>query len=377
MLLQLGSRADKLFPFTRSEGGRMKQTVLHQKHLQLKAKMTEFRGWQIPFQYTEVQEEYQAMPTAVSLFDVSYLGRVEISGLGATALIQKVFTRITSKIAEGTAHYGFLCNESGFILDDAILFRLFDSPSGSRYLLSTNAGNTDKILLWLQHHATNEVQITDNTIAVAQLALQGPYSSLIFEKLAGPHLKKFKPRGVREMTIAGQPVIASRSGYTGEHGYEFFVDAKNVEGLWDALLEAGQEAGIRPCGFGSRDLLRLEMGYLLYGYDIDETRTPLEAGLQFFIDFKKDFIGKDALLRIKTEGIKQKLAGFLLLEKGVPRNGGSIFSENREIGVVTSGNQSPRFRNGFGLGYVVSRYAQPVQEIEIDVRDREIASKIV
>jgi len=355
----------------------MKQTVLHQKHLQLKAKMTEFRGWQIPFQYTDVQEEYQAVRTAVGLFDVSYLGRLEISGPGATALLQKVFTRNTSKIAEGTSHYGFLCNESGFVLDDAVLFRLSDSPSGSRFILSTNAGNTDKIILWLQRHAASDVQIADNTLATAHLALQGPHSSPILERLAEPHLKKIKPRGVREMSIAGQPAIVTRSGYTGEHGYEFFVDADRAEGLWDAILEADQEARIRPCGFGSRDLLRLEMGYLLYGSDIDETRTPIETGLLSFIDFKKDFIGKDALLKIKTEGVKQKLAGFLLLEKGVPRSGGSIFSENREIGVVTSGNQSPRFRNGFGLGYVVSRYAQPGQEIEIEVRDREIAAKIV
>jgi aminomethyltransferase len=355
----------------------MKQTVLHQKHLQLKAKMTEFRGWQVPFQYTDVQEEYQAVRTAAGLFDVGYLGRIEISGPGAPALLQKVFTRNTAKIAEGTAHYGFLCNESGFILDDAVLFRLPDLPSGSRYLLSTNAGNTDKVLLWLQRHATHDVQITDNTLAATQLALQGPHSFLILEKLAGPHLKKFKPRGVRELTIAEKPVIVSRSGYTGEHGYEFFVPANRAESLWDAVLEAGQEVGIRPCGFGSRDLLRLEMGYLLYGCDIDETRTPLETGLLPFVDFKKDFIGKDALLKLKTEGVKQKLAGFLLLEKGVPRSGGSIFSENREIGVVTSGNLSPRFRNGFGLGYVVSRYAQPGQEIEIEVRDREIAAKIV
>jgi aminomethyltransferase len=355
----------------------MKQTVLHQKHLQLKAKMTEFLGWQIPFQYTDVQEEYQAVRTAVGLFDVGYLGRVEISGPGAPTLLQKVFTRNTSKIAEGTAHYGFLCNESGFVLDDAVLFRLSNSQSGGRYLLSTNAGNADKVILWLQRHATDDVQITDNTLATAQLALQGPHSSLILERLSGPHLKKFKPRAIREMTIADQPVIVSRSGYTGELGYELFVDANRAENLWDSVLEAGQQAGIRPCGLGSRDLLRLEMGYLLYGYDIDETRTPLEAGLLSFIDFKKDFIGKDALLKIKNEGVKQKLAGFLLLQKGLPRHGGSIFSENREIGVVTSGNQSPRFRNGFGLGYVVSRYAQPGQEIEIEVRDREIAAKIV
>ncbi len=355
----------------------MKQTMLYQKHLLLKAKMTEFRGWQVPIQYSDVQDEYQAVRTAAGLFDVGSLGRIEVSGPNALELLQKVFTRNTAKIAAGTAHYGFLCNESGFILDDAVLFRLPDLPSGSRCLLCTNAGNTDKVLLWLQRHATPDVQILDNTQVTSQISLQGPHSPLILERLARPHLKKFKRGSVRELTIADSPVIVARSGYTGEHGYEFMVPANNAENLWDAVLEAGQEVGIRPCGFASRDILRLEMGYLLYGCDIDETRTPLETGLLSFVDLKKDFIGRDALLKLKSQGVKQKLAGFVLLEKGMPRSGGSIFSENREIGVVTSGNQSPRFRNGFGLGYVVSRYAQPGQEIEIEVRDREIAAKIV
>jgi aminomethyltransferase len=355
----------------------MKQTVLHQKHLQLKAKMTDFQGWQVPLQYTDVQDEHHAVRTAAGLFDVSFLGRIEITGQGSAAFLQKVFTRNTGKMAEGSAHYGFICNESGYILDDSVLFCLSERKEGNHYLLSTNAVNTEKMLLWLKKHASPAVQVTDATQTTAQLALQGPQSPHILEKLVGAHFKKVKARTVRKMNILDTVVTVSRTGYTGEHGYEFTVPADRAEALWDAVMTAGSEPGIMPCGLASRDILRMEMGYLLYGNDIDETRTPLEAGLDAFVDFNKEFIGNDALLKLKTEGIKQKLAGFVLLDKGVPKSGGSIFSENREIGVVTSGCQSPHLRKGIGLGYVISRYAQPGQEIEIEVRDREIVAKIV
>jgi len=351
----------------------MKQTVLHQKHLELKAKMTDLQGWQIPLQYGEVQDEYYAVRSAAGLFDISYLGRIEVSGPGAVDLLQKIFTRNTTKIAEGKACYGLICNESGFILNDGLLSRL----PGNRYLLSINAINAEKTLLWLKKPATGDVRITDNTQTIAQFALQGQQSPRILEKLAGPHFNKFKPRSVREMMISDTAVVVSRTGNTGEHGYEFFIPADRAEIVWDAIMNAGSDAGLLPCGLTCRDILRLEMGYLLYGNDIDEKRTPLEAGLGSFVDFKKDFIGKEALLKVKGEGVKQKLAGFVLLDKGVPKNGGSIFSENREIGVVTSGCHSPHVRKGIGLGYVISRYAQVGQEIEIEIKDREIAAKIV
>ena len=355
----------------------MKQTVLHQKHLQLKAKMTDFQGWEVPLQYTDVLDEYHAVRTAAGLFDISYLGRIEIAGQGAATLLQNVFSRNTGKMAAGSAHYGLICNESGFVLDDAVLSRLPEGQSGNRYILSTNALNTEKIVLWLRQHASPQSQISVATETTAHLSLQGPQAFSILEKLAGTHLKKIKVRSMKELTILDIPVLVSRTGYTGEHGYEFFLPAGRADTFWDAILNAGGGSGLLPCGLASRDILRMEMGYLLYGNDIDETRTPLEAGLQAFIDFKKEFIGKDALLKLKAEGVKQKLSGFVLLDKDMPKTGGSIFSENREIGVVTSGGHSPFLRNGIGLGYVVSRYSQPGQEIEIEVKDREIAAKIV
>jgi glycine cleavage system T protein (aminomethyltransferase) len=356
----------------------MKQTVLHTRHEQGKARMTEFQGWRIPLQFSDVQEEYQAVRSAAGLFDISYLGRIEVSGAGAAALLQKVVTRTIAKIPEGSAQYGCICNSSGGILDNPLIFRLpAGEATGGRWLLTANSLNTEKILAWLRQHASDDVQIVDRTEDTAQLSLQGPHSRFIMERLANRHFKKLKTRMVREMTLADMTVLVSRSGYTGEHGYEFIAPADRAEALWDALLAAGSESAILSCGFAARDILRLEMGYLMYGNDIDETRTPIEAGLSSFVDFKQDFIGRDALLKIKNEGPKQKLAGFMLVDKGAPKNGGSIFSENREIGVVTSGGQSPRLRKGIGLGYVFSRYAQPGQEIEIEIRDKEIAAKIV
>lgn len=351
----------------------MKQTVLHQKHQQLKTKMTDFQGWQIPLQYSDVQDEYYAVRTAAGLFDISFLSKIEISGPGSADLLQKISPRNLSKIPEGASGYTLVCNEAGFILNDGIIFHL----QGNRFVLTTNPDNTEKIILWLNTYAPDSVQITDITQTVAQFALQGPRALHILEKLTAPNFKKLKPKGVREMTISDIPVTVSRTGYTGEHGYEFFVPPDRAEVVWEALLSAGSDTGILPCGFACRDSLRLEMGYLVYGIDIDETRTPFDAGLVSCIDFKKEFIGKNALQKLSVEGAKQKLVGFELFDKGIPKSGGSIFSENREIGMVTSGGQSPHVRKGFGLGYVANRYAQPGQEIEIEVKDREIAAKIV
>jgi aminomethyltransferase len=355
----------------------MKQTVLHQKQIQAKAKMTEFQGWLVPFQYGNILDEYHAVRAAAGLFDISYLGRIEIAGRDAASLLQNIFTRNLDNMKEGSAHYGFICNESGYILDDAVLFHHPVGTDVKRYLLTTNALNTDKILNLLKQHSTGETSITDATETLAHLSLQGPQSSAILENVMGKHLKKIKLRSMRAIAFLDTPVLAVRTGFTGELGYELLFPADSAGAIWDAILAMGSSSGLLPCGLASRDVLRMEMGYLQYGEDLDEARTPLETGLESFVDFNKDFIGRESLLKLKTEGTKQKLAGFVLLDTGVPKKGASIFSENREIGQVTSGCQSPSARSGIGLGYVVSRYAQPGQEIEIEVKDREVAAKIV
>ena len=351
----------------------MKQTVLHKKFLAAKIKMADFQGWETPLAFSDVPAEYNAARYAAGLFDISYLGRIEISGAGATAFLQKVLSRNTTKIAGGTAHSGLICNESGIILDNILIFHL----STSRYLLTTHAVSAEKILLWLKQHAGNDVRITDTTQSVAQFALQGPHSIPVIEKLAGAGFTKMKPKTVREITLLDTTILIARTGFTGGHGCELFVPADRAATVWDALISHGSGEGLLPCGLACRDTLRIEMGYLLFGNDIDETRSPFEAGLTTLLDFKKDFIGKEALLRQQSESLKQKLVGFVLLDKGVPKNGGSIFCDSREIGVVTSGAQSPHKLSGIGFGYVLTRYAQPGQVIEIEVRDKEITARIV
>ncbi len=355
----------------------MKQTVLNNIHLRLNAKMTEFQGWQVPLQYTTMSEEHFAVRTAVGLFDVSWLGRIEVSGGGAIGLLQRTFTRNISRLAEGSAIYGMFLNESGCILDDTLLMRLPDFEAGNRYILCTNAKNAEKLLSWLGRHAAGDAVVADRSNETSQLALQGPRSEQIIESLSSGHYKKLKQRHVRNASISGIDAVLSRTGYTGEHGYEIIVSKDKAEQVWNALMEAGRDVGIQACGLAARDILRLEMGYVMYGVDIDETKTPIEAGLSRFVDFKKDFIGKEALLKQKSKGAKQRLIGFVLAEKAVPKSGSSIFSENRDIGVVTSAAYSPSVYKGIGLGYVLTRYAQAGQEIEIEVKDREIAAKIV
>lgn len=217
----------------------MKQTVLHQKHIKVKAKMTDFQGWQVPLQFSEITDEYHAVRTSVGLFDVSYLGRIEVSGPGAAELLQQVLTRNMSKIAEGTAHYSLICNEAGGILDDVLVFHLpAGGASGRRYLLTTNAGTVEKTVAWLKTHAAGDsVQIIDSTQSFAQFALQGPKSVQVLEKITGTHFKKIKQGTIRRtLTVEGTTLLVSRTGYTGERGYEFFVPADRATAMWDALL---------------------------------------------------------------------------------------------------------------------------------------------
>lgn len=351
----------------------MNQTVLHEKQLQANAKMAEIQGWRIPLQYTSVQEEYYAVRKAAGLFDVSFLGRIEICGRGAAATLQKLFSRNIAKVTEGSACYGVMCNEAGFIINDGYIYHL----SPERYLVTTDSVTIEKVRSSLTSHANETTRVTDLTGSLAQVSLQGPSSAQILEKIAGSKFKIIRPKSLCEISILDTPVIVSRTGYTGEHGYELFLDSSHAAALWDALLSTGKEYGLLPCGFESRDVLRLEMGYPLYGNELDETRTPIEAGLRNFIDFKKDFLAKEALMKIAAEEQKQTLVGIELFDKSVPKKGNILFSDNHEIGIVTSGCQSPSVRKGIALGYVSTRYAKPGIELEIEAKDRELPGRIV
>ena len=355
----------------------MKETQLTALHVVRNAKMADFQGWNMPLQFSDPADEHHAVRSAAGLFDVGHLGRIEIGGPGAETLLQNLFSRNIERLPDGTAAYGILCSESGGILDAVILFRPPAAKSGMQFLMTTSGAATAKVLAWLQQHAGSDVVIRDRTGELCQLALQGPLADQVLEQAVGARYKKIRRWRMREMAIAGTAVLVSRTGFTGEQGYELFVPAEHAAALWDALLSAGSGYGILPCGTVCRDILRIEAGYLRCGIDIDETRSPVESGLLKVVDLSKDFIGKQDIVRRKAEGAKELLVGFELYDKSLPRPGATIFSESREIGLVTSANHSYSLRKDVGFGYVVARYALPGQEIEVEVKDREISAKVI
>jgi len=357
----------------------MKKTTIHQVHLPLKPKMIDFRGWQVPARFSDSTEEHQAVRRAAGLFDIGFLGRIEISGAGAAALLQSVFTRDVDNQPENSVRYGLLCAETGAILSDALLFRLpqLSGDKTTRFLLTVVPDTTELVLEHLARQAKSGEEITDRTGFTAHFSLQGPASTAIAERICAPHFKKLRSRQVKALPQADRSAIIARVGWTGEDGYELIVPAEDAPMLWNSILEKGRDAGVIPCGMECRDLLRLEAGYPLYGNDIDVKRTPFEAGLGAFVDLAKDFIGRDALQKLKESGVTERLAGFALPDRSIPKNGGSIFVESREIGMVTSAALSPSLRSGIGMGYILSRYAKPGQEVDVELKNGESAAKIV
>lgn len=356
----------------------MKQTTIHPVHQRREAKMADFRGWQTPSRFTTVAEEHQAVRLAAGLFDIGYLGRIAVSGPAAAELLQKVFTRNIESVPEGSASFGLLCNEAGGILSDAILFHLPpESGDQPRFLLTTGPDRTDAVREWLTRHGGKNVSIEDRTAQLAHFAVQGPESLPVVDGITAARIKKIRPHAVRDVSIGGIRVIVLRAGFMGEDGYELILPAEHGEAVWNKALESGREAGIVPCGLECRETLRVEAGRPLFGNDLDETRTPFEAGLDAFIDLRKEFIGSKALRSLRESGVKQRLTGFVLTDRVLPRIGGNIFSENHEIGTITSGVLSPSLRMGIGMGYVENRYAKEGQEVDVEVKDREIGAKIV
>lgn len=355
----------------------MKQTMLFAVHAKQSVRTAEFQGWELPAAFSDPSEEHHAVRTAAGLFDVGFLGRIEVAGPGAGRLLQDLFTRNVESIADGSARFGLFCDEQGAVIDASLLFRLPAGRNEPSYLITSSPGATDKLAAWLRLRSSGEVRLSDRSTELGQLSLQGPRAEDILEAVTPPPFRKLKDHRMREMTIAGTKVLVSRTGFTGERGFEIFGPAEHMPALWERLDTTGRDYGLLPCGMTCRDILRLEAGYVQIGLDVNGSRTPLEARLSPYIDFSKDFIGKDAISARKAEGIKEQLIGFELLDKGIPRPGGIIFSESREIGAATSGCHSPHRRRDIGLGYVASRYSQPGQEIEIEVRDREVAARIV
>ncbi len=350
-----------------------KRTGLYDIHVKLGAKMVEFAGFLMPIQYTSMIEEHRKVRESVGVFDVSHMGEIEIRGPKALELVNYLTINDASKLQVNQAQYTAMCYPDGGIVDDLICYRQED-----RYLLVVNASNTEKDYQWILEHQIEGVEIENISERITQLAVQGKNAEPTLQKLTTIDLSAIKFYWFVEGELAGVPMIISRTGYTGEPGFELYFDRKYSEDVWNKVFEAGKEFDIAPIGLGARDTLRLEKKYCLYGNDIDETTNPLEAGLGWITKLQKgDFIGRGALLKIKEEGIKRKLVGFVVEGRVIPRHHYPILVEGKEVGHVTSGCYSPILEKNIGLGYVAVEHAGIGNKIVINARGREVPAEIV
>jgi len=352
------------------------KTPLFEAHKGLGAHFIEFAGWEMPVQYTSIIEEHNAVRNSAGLFDVSHLGKIDVSGSDAMDFIQRLITNDASQLAKKQALYTLMCYESGTIIDDLLVYRLGDD----HFMLVANALNTKKDFEWMESRKKSEenVQLMNITDELATITLQGPSSDKVLQKLTDYDLSGLKKFWVDEMKLGGINVIISRTGYTGEDGFEIYSRADEIECIWNMILQVGKSEGVVPVGLGARDTLRLEASFVLYGNDIDESTTPLEAPLSWAVKFSKDyFIGKEKLLEQKERGVKKKLVGFEMIDRGIPRHGYRIFVNNNEIGHVTSGTFSPTLKKNIGMGYVAIEYKEIGKEIKIQIRDSFYSARIV
>lgn len=353
----------------------MKDTALTATHEALGAKMVAFAGYNMPVSYEGVNAEHETVRKAVGVFDVSHMGEFLISGEHALDLIQKVCSNDASKLKDGAAQYTYMPNETGGIVDDLIIYRF----NQEKYLLVVNAANIEKDWNWISRFNTMGAEMRDLSDEYSLFAIQGPKAAEAMQSLTEVDLSNMKFYSFQVAEFAGvENVIISATGYTGSGGFEIYFKNEHAQTIWDRIFEAGDPYGIKPIGLAARDTLRLEMGFCLYGNDIDETTSPLEAGLGWITKFTKDFVNSEALKEEKERGLKQKLVGFELEGRGIPRQGYEIVDENSQvIGQVTSGTMSPSLGKAIGMGYVPTEMATPGTKIFIQVRKKAIPATVV
>ena len=356
----------------------MKNTPFTETHIALGAKMAPFAGYNMPISYTGINDEHATVRRSAGVFDVSHMGEFIIKGPNALPLIQQVTSNDASKLENGQAQYSCLPNESGGIVDDLLVYCI---EKEKVYMLVVNASNIEKDWDWISRFNTSGAEMQNISDRTCLLAVQGPMATRILQPLTDMDIMNLKYYHFSKGKFAGvDNVLVSATGYTGAGGVEIYFDDKDdaANKVWDAIFSAGAAHGIKPIGLGARDTLRLEMGYCLYGQDIDDTTSPLEAGLGWITKFTKPFIGREVLEKQKAEGIQRKLIGFEMIEKGIPRHHYSIVDEaGVQIGYVTSGTQSPSLHKAIGMGYVNTSYASPDKEIRILVRDKPLRAKVV
>ncbi len=346
------------------------RTPLHAVHIEEKARLVPFAGWDMPVQYAGILEESRAVRSAVGLFDISHMGRVIVSGAGACAFLDKLTSNDVGGLAPSRAHYSLLTNPNGGIVDDIIVYR----QAEERFLVVINAANAQKDLAWMREHLPAGVTIEDRTMATAMIAVQGPAAPLAVDGLAEADVIGIGRFAYVEGKVAGANATICRTGYTGEDGFELIVDADRAADVWRAL----RTAGAAPCGLGARDALRIEAGYPLYGHEIDDTTTPVEAGLMWVVKAAKgDFIGRDAILATKERGAGRKLVGFTLADRAVPRAEYTLWTGDEQVGTVTSGVFSPTLSRGLGMAYVNDPHHKTGTMLDLAIRDKRFAATIV
>jgi aminomethyltransferase len=326
----------------------------------------------MPVQYAGILAEHRAVRERAGLFDVSHMGQIHLRGPGALASVERLATCAVASLRPGQVRYGLLCNESGGVVDDVTVYRL--APEA--FFLCVNAANVEKDYRWVVRHARDDAEVRDRSAGTGLLALQGPASAAVLDALSAPRASALRRFRFAEGSVAGRRALVSRTGYTGSDGFEIYCDAADAPPLWDALLEAGAGAGLVPAGLGARDTLRLEAALPLYGHELDDTTSPLEAGLERFVDARGGFLGAEALERQRRDGPTRRLVGFVVEGRGIARAGHALAHAGREIGRVTSGAPSPTLGKSIGLGYVPAALAAPGTELAALIRGQAVAVRV-
>jgi aminomethyltransferase len=353
----------------------MKNTALTQVHTDLGAKMVPFAGYNMPVQYVGINAEHDTVRKGVGVFDVSHMGEFILKGEKALDLIQRVTSNDASKLYDGKVQYSCLPNENGGIVDDLLVYRIDEKT----YMLVVNASNIEKDWNWIAKYNTEGVDMKDISDRTSLLAVQGPKAADALQSLTDIDLGSMEYYTFKKGTFAGiDNVVVSATGYTGAGGFEIYFDNEHAEYIWAEVFKAGEPFGIKPIGLAARDTLRLEMGFCLYGNDIDDTTSPLEAGLGWVTKFTKEFTNSEALQQQKQAGVERKLIGFEMIDRGIPRHDYEIVdADGNVIGKVTSGTQSPSLQKAIGLGYVKNEFAKEGTEIYISIRDNKVKAKVV
>lgn len=353
----------------------LKRTPLYSVYKD-EAKLVPFGGWEMPVQFSGIKAEHEAVRTRAGMFDVSHMGEAEVKGSDALELLQRLMTNDVSKLQPGRIQYTAMCYPDGGTVDDLLVYRRGEED----YLLVLNAANIDKDMEWIQKHVSGDVTLRDVSDETALIALQGPQAEKILQRLTENDLSTIKPfHFVDGMKLSGgMEALVSRTGYTGEDGFEIYLSPHDAPKLWHQILEAGQEDGVIPCGLGARDTLRFESRLPLYGNELSANISPLEAGIGFAVKPEKgDFIGREVLARQKEEGASRKLVGVEMVERGIPRSHYPVYVGDEEVGEITSGTQSPTLKKNMGLALIKREHAQLDNQLDVEIRGKRVAAKIV